>query len=106
VRGAGGGAAQWVYSRFDRKAAIAATRCRQHRQPGLQGQPYPFYARLRAEAPVHRVTLPDGRTAWLVTRYDDVATVLKDERFAKDPTSALTAQQLGRLPWMPAFFSP
>ena len=29
--------------------------------PEFKADPYPFYARLRAEAPVHRVTLPDGR---------------------------------------------
>ena len=52
-----------------------------------KADPYPFYARLRAEAPVHRVTLPDRQTAWLVTRYDDVAAALKDERFAKDKAS-------------------
>ena len=52
--------------------------------PVFKANPYPFYARLRNEAPVFRVMLPDGRPAWLVTRYDDVAAVLKDERFAKD----------------------
>ena len=51
----------------------------------FKADPFPFYARLRAESPVFPVALPDGRTAWLVTRYDDVAAVLKDERFAKDP---------------------
>src|SRR4051794_17032944 len=49
---------------------------------------YLFYARLRAEAPVFATTLPDGQRAWLVTRYDDVAMVLKDERFAKDRSKA------------------
>ena len=52
--------------------------------PEFKANPYPFYARLRAEAPVYRVTLPTRETAWLVTRYDDVAAVLKDERFVKD----------------------
>ena len=52
--------------------------------PTFAADPYPTYARLRSAAPVHRVTLPDGRSVWLVTRYDDVASVLKDERFAKD----------------------
>ena len=61
--------------------------------PAHKADPYPFYARLRAEAPVHRVTLPDRQTAWLVTRYDDVAAVLKDERFAKDKSNALTPEQ-------------
>jgi cytochrome P450 len=41
-----------------------------------------------------------------VTRYDDVATVLKDERFAKDPLNALTPEQQARQPWMPAFVRP
>lgn len=72
----------------------------------FKANPYPFYARLRAESPVYRVTLPDRRTAWLVTRYDDVAEALKDERLAKDRSRALTTEQLGRQPWMPKFFQP
>jgi cytochrome P450 PksS len=73
---------------------------------GFKANPFPFYARLRARAPVSPVILPDGRTAWLVTRYDDVAAVLKDERFAKDPLNALLPEQLARQPWMPSFFRP
>jgi cytochrome P450 PksS len=72
----------------------------------FKADPFPFYARLRATAPVHPVTLPDGRTAWLVTRYDDVAAVLKDERFAKDPLNALSPEQHARQPWIPAFARP
>jgi cytochrome P450 PksS len=49
---------------------------------------YPFYARLRAEAPVYPTILPDGQRAWLISRYDDVVMVLKDERFAKDRSHA------------------
>jgi cytochrome P450 PksS len=59
---------------------------------------HPFYARLRAEAPVYSTRLPDGQRAWLVTRYDDVVTVLKDERFAKDRSHAL--KQF----WIPGLF--
>jgi cytochrome P450 PksS len=72
----------------------------------FKADPYPFYARLRAEEPVYRVTLPDRRPAWLLTRYDDVAAALKDERLAKDPHNALTPEQLARRPWMPKFFQP
>ncbi|HVT29213.1 MAG TPA: hypothetical protein VHE81_14450, partial [Lacipirellulaceae bacterium] len=69
--------------------------------PEFKVNPFPFYARLRAESPVCRVKLPDKQMAYLVTRYDDVATVLKDERFAKDPLNALTKEQARRLPWVP-----
>src|SRR5436190_568508 len=72
----------------------------------FKADPFPFYARLRAAAPVHPVALPDGRTAWLVARYDDVAGVLKDERFAKDPLNALTPGQQARQPWVPGFARP
>ena len=68
--------------------------------------PYPFYARWRDETPVFRTTLADGQIAWLVTRYDDVLSVLKDGRFAKDKRQALSAEQLARLPWMPSIFKP
>lgn len=51
--------------------------------PFFRADPYPAYARLRLESPVCRVRLPDGRDAWLVTRYDDIAAVLRDhERFS------------------------
>ena len=52
--------------------------------PEHKANPYPFYERLRAESPVHRVMLPGRKTAWLVTRYADAEGVLKDARFAKD----------------------
>jgi cytochrome P450 PksS len=72
----------------------------------FKANPYPFYAHLRAEAPVSRVTLPDRQKVWLVTRYDDVAMVLRDERFAKDRLNAMTPDQLARQPWIPRFFLP
>ena len=76
--------------------------------PSLKANPYPFYARLRAEVPVWRTTLPDKRTAWLVTRYEDVAAVLKDRegRFAKDKLNAMDPEQQKRTPWIPGFLKP
>jgi cytochrome P450 len=57
--------------------------------PEFKANPYPFYGRLRAEAPVLRIILPTGEPGWLVTRYDDVAQVLKDDRFAREPNRHL-----------------
>jgi cytochrome P450 PksS len=74
--------------------------------PAHKADPFPFYARLRAESPVHRVTLRGGMSAWLVTRYDDVVAVLRDERFAKDRLTALTPDQLRKQPWVPPMFRP
>jgi len=73
----------------------------------FKANPYPFYARLRTEAPVYRTVLPDKQPAWLITRYDDVFMVLKDEqRFTKDRTAAMSAQQLAKTPWVPPMFKP
>ena len=72
----------------------------------FKADPYPFYARLRAEAPVWRTTLSDKRKAWIVTRYEDVAGVLKDDRMAKDPLNAQDPEQLAREPWVPGFLKP
>ena len=74
--------------------------------PHFKADPFGFYARLRATAPVYRVALPGKRSAWLVTRYDDVAAVLKDDRIVKDPLNALSEEQRAKQPWMPAFLAP
>jgi cytochrome P450 len=74
--------------------------------PRFKADPYPFYARLRAEAPVWRTTLPDKRTAWLVTRYDDVSRVLKDDTFAKDKLNAMDPEQRAKAPWVPGVLKP
>ncbi|MFI9234856.1 cytochrome P450 [Streptomyces sp. NPDC053079] len=46
--------------------------------------PYPVYARLRAEGPVHHVTTPDGSPIWLVLRERDVRAGLGDGRLSVD----------------------
>ncbi|WP_320783228.1 cytochrome P450 [Streptomyces sp. CRN 30] len=42
------------------------------------------YGALRAEDPVARVTLPTGKEAWVVSRYDDVRELLADPRVSAD----------------------
>ena len=74
--------------------------------PTFKANPYPTYAELRSGAPVYRAELPDGRGVWLVTRYDDVVAVLKDERFAKDWRSAMTPEQLAQIPPIPEVMKP
>jgi cytochrome P450 len=49
------------------------------------GDPYPAYAWLREQSPVHRTTLPSGVEAWLVTRYADAREMLADPRLSKNP---------------------
>ena len=69
--------------------------------PDGRRDPYPRYRRLREAAPVHRSALGG---VWFLTRYDDVATVLKDERFVKDVANALTPQQAANQPWFRTVF--
>jgi cytochrome P450 len=66
--------------------------------PDFKANPYPFYAHLRADQPIYRARLSDGRPIWLVTRYEDVVAVLRDERFVKDYTRALTPEQIAAMP--------
>jgi cytochrome P450 len=54
--------------------------------PAFLANPYPLYAMLRATSPVLRPPIPgyDGPGAVVLTRYDDVETVLRDPRFSVD----------------------
>lgn len=48
--------------------------------PAFIADPYPFYHRLRKQAPVFKTQ----QGFWLLTRYEDVAFSLRDKRFGKD----------------------
>lgn len=75
--------------------------------PDIQANPYPTYALLREHAPVHRVVLPLFSSVYLVTRYDDVVAILKDDkRFVKNKYRTWDEAQLKKKPWMPGMFKP
>jgi hypothetical protein len=63
--------------------------------PERRADPYPLYHRLRAEDPVH---WDPFLHAWVVTGYDDVATVLQDFSAARTPSpESLTAMGMDAL---------
>src|SRR5690349_15571309 len=72
--------------------------------PQFKANPFPFFAELRAEAPVYRMLLPDKKPVWLISRYEDVNLLMKDERFVKNPKTASTAGQQTKPFWMPSLF--
>ena len=50
-------------------------------------EPSAKLAELRAEQPVVQLRMPDGKLAWLVTRFEDVRQVLIDPRFSRAAAS-------------------
>ena len=46
----------------------------------IRSNPYPFYARLRSQDPVH---WDENMGFWVLTRYADIASVYVDERFSR-----------------------
>ncbi|MEV4945484.1 cytochrome P450 [Streptomyces sp. NPDC053755] len=48
--------------------------------------PHPYYAKMRAAGPVHRVRTADGSRVWLVVGYDAARAALADPRLAKSPS--------------------
>src|SRR5260370_33627561 len=70
--------------------------------PATVADPYPVYARLRAEAPVCHV---EGDDVWAVSRYDDVVRVLRDPTtFSSSPMRDFMAggvlrRERARVPW-------
>ena len=69
--------------------------------PEFIANPYPFYHRLRSEDPVHRSTLlPD---TWIVTRYADVAMILRDARFGRHDAEEFFRERFGEGPLINVF---
>ncbi len=58
-----------------------------------KANPYPAYSLVRASDPIFRMRMDDGRTTWLITRYEDALAILKDQRFIKDFRRLLTPEQ-------------
>jgi len=54
-----------------------------------RADPFPRFARARADGPVHEVTLPDGQRAWLIVRFAEARAALNDPRLSKDMHAAL-----------------
>jgi cytochrome P450 len=73
----------------------------------FKANPFPFYAQLRAVAPVYCMTAnrPAKKPLWLITRYKDVAAALKDERFVKDHKNTLPLKQAPKKSWLPSIFN-
>jgi len=65
----------------------------------FNADPHPYFARLRALGPVHRIERFLGQPAWLVVHYDEAAMILKDVRFGKAAANAMSARQLAAQPW-------
>jgi cytochrome P450 PksS len=73
----------------------------------FKSNPFPLLARLRVSEPVCRTVLPDKTLVWLLTRYEDVNALLKDDDpFAKNRYNAMSPEQLRKQPWVPPMFRP
>ena len=59
--------------------------------PEFHADPYPFYRHMRETDPVHLSPLG----LWVLTRYDDCVTSLRDPRFGRDGFEAILAAQYG-----------
>ena len=59
--------------------------------PEFHTDPYPFYRRLREANPVYLSPLG----LWILTRYDDCVTSLRDPRFGRDGFEAILSAQYG-----------
>jgi cytochrome P450 len=63
--------------------------------PAFVADPYPTYARLRAEAPVTYFAPADQ---WLVSRHADVDALLRDRRLGRSYLQVATHEEFGRQP--------
>ncbi|MFH9612710.1 cytochrome P450 family protein [Streptomyces pratensis] len=50
----------------------------------FSANPYPYYAKLRAEGPAHPVRTDDFERVWMIVGYEEARAALADQRFSKD----------------------
>ena len=62
-------------------------------EPTVRDDPFPLFADMQAEGPVHRVRLADGHEAWLVVDHDAARHALGDARLSKDMVAALAGDR-------------
>lgn len=63
-----------------------------------RANPQPVYEQMRQHDPIYRAVGPNsGLTFWVFTRYEDVNTVLKDQRFIMDVRKNLPQEHVQRL---------
>jgi len=67
--------ARMAYERLETGVVYFPTRKR------FRADPYPFYRDLRERDPMHRSRLASG---WVLSRYEDILSVLRDPRFSAD----------------------
>jgi cytochrome P450 len=58
-------------------------------EPAVRDDPFPHFADVQAQCPVHRARLADGHEAWLVVGHDAARQALNDARLSKDMVAAL-----------------
>jgi cytochrome P450 len=63
-----------------------------------------YFAWMRQEAPVYKANLTRWKDAYLVTRYEDVAALLTDERLVKNASNA--GGSGNGMFWMPKAMEP
>jgi cytochrome P450 len=51
--------------------------------------PYPLFAQVQADGPVHEATLADGHRAWLIVRHEEAKAALNHPGLSKDMHAAL-----------------
>ena len=72
----------------------------------FRANPFPYYARMRAEAPVLQVDAGRFGPAWLITRYEDVAGALVDDRLVKDRRASVPPGRAHTVRNLPRFLAP
>lgn len=65
-----------------------------------------YFKWMRQESPVYKAKMSRWKDAYLVTRYDDVSDLFKDERLVKDPNNAKGTGGGNGMFWTPKFMEP